>query len=372
MRSTLFVTLVAIAFALLAVSTVAVASHGDEGVKERLEENLDDVAEVQDVPDLDTEEDEPALGGLLEGAGGIFESIGGALGSGLETIATIGGTAITATGAALATVAAATHKALIWSVAGVAGLMVDSLKATLDGALALVTGAWGLIGSLAAAAAFGRPAAMPQGAWVTTVATGATLASAGVHYGLWNLARRFGWLAAGLPLFSRIEKDDLLDHPLRNEIYDVIKASPGIHISALARTVDAGWGTTIHHLRKLKEEDMVAVRVVNNQKCYFVNGGGMGADAWGAVSHLKNKTARRIAEFVHANPLIAVTQVSKQLEISASLVSHHVAKLTQAGVLEKVRDGRFMRLAVTQKAATAIAPQPTTVGQAAEIPGMAA
>lgn len=371
MRSILLVTLVAAAFALVAVSTTVAASHGD--VQENIEQRVEEVTQTQDLIDLEQEDkDEAALGGLLDGANSIFGSIGNTIEAGLQAVATVGDYAFTAAGAALVTVAAATQKALVWSVVGVAGLMVDALKTTFDGALALVSGVWALIGSLAAAAAFGRPAAMSQGAWVTTVATGATLASAGLHYGLWNLARRFGWLAAGLPLFSRIEKDDLLEHPLRNEIYDVIKASPGIHISALARTVDAGWGTTIHHLRKLKEEDMVAVRVVNNQKCYFVNGGGTGRDAWAAISHLKNKTARRIAEFVHANPLIAVTQVSKQLGISASLVSHHVAKLTQAGVLEKVRDGRFMRLAMTQEAASVIAPQQATVSQATEMPGMAA
>lgn len=354
--------------ALLAFAASAVADHAP--IEEATGElGLGDG--VEDPELLETQEDEEvgvSVGSLLSDAGGFLQSVGGVLETGVTQAGVLAASALGTAGDAIATVFAASGDALIWSIGGVYTLITGTVTAGFEGVVALVTGAWALLASLATSAALGRPTAMSQSAWVGTVAVGATAASAAGHFGLWNLLRRFGWIGAGLPLFSRIEKDDLLDHPLRSEIYDVIKASPGIHISQLARTVDAGWGTTIHHLRKLKENDMVAVRMVNNQKCYFINGGGTGRDTWGAISHLKNETARRIAEFVYAHPLIAVTDVSKRLGVSASLVSHHVAKLTRAGVLEKVRDGRFIRLAVTKAASTTMFPAQTSVAQPAEQP----
>lgn len=361
----------AVIVVVLAFTMSVTAAHNvtDEGLQERLDRLKEAELDLEDPAELEVQDVDEAVWGvsdLLSGAGGFLQTIGDALGTGLAHAGALASTSLQAATAALAVALVATREALVWSVTGVAGLMMGTLKAGLDSIVAVVTGAWGALASLAVTAAYGRPAGMSQAAWVTTVAVGVTGTTAAVHYGFWQLLRRFGWLAAGLPLFSRIEKDDLLDHPLRSEIYEAIKASPGIHISQLARTVDAGWGTTIHHLRKLKDEDMVAVRTVNNQKCYFVNGNGLGRDSWAAVSALKNETARKIAQFVHANPLIAVTELSKRLGISASLVSHHVAKLSRAGVLEKVRDGRFIRLTITEKAA------PTMTGQTPVSPVAAA
>ncbi len=356
--------------AVLVVAAPAWADH-DEPLPEQPDLELGVSDQVDDGELLETNDQDElgvSVGNLLSDAGGLLESVGGVLETGVTQAGLLAASALGTAGAAIATAFAATGDALIWSIGGVYGLITGTVKTGFELVGAVVTGAWALLATLATSAALGRPTAMSQTAWVGTVAMGATAVSAAGHFGLWNLLRRFGWIGAGLPLFSRIEKDDLLDHPLRSEIYEVIKTSPGIHISQLARTVDAGWGTTIHHLRKLKENDMVAVRMVNNQKCYFINGGGTGRDTWGAISHLKNETARRIAEFVYAHPLIAVTEVSKRLGMSASLVSHHVAKLTRAGVLEKVRDGRFIRLAVTKSASTTMFPAQTPVAHPAQQP----
>jgi ribosomal protein S25 len=353
----------------LLTSGAALGNSVEESdLTQQLEETLEEIGQTLDDPALaDTQADEEVgISGLLSDVGGFFGAIGGAIAVGVQQAGLLAVGGLTAAAGAAVTTMMATREALFWSIAGVYGLMTGTVTATVNAIVDLAAGAWALVATFATAVAQGRPMGMSQPAWAAGVAVGATAASASAHVGLWNLLRRFGWLGAGLPLFSRIEKDDLLDHPLRSEIYEAIKTNPGIHISALARTVDAGWGTTIHHLRKLKDEDMVAVRLVNNQKCYFINGGGVGADTWSAVSHLKNGTARKIAEFVHAHPLIAVTDLSKQLGISASLVSHHVAKLSRAGILEKVRDGRFIRLTLTQKASSTMFREQTPMAPAAQ------
>lgn len=302
---------------------------------------------------------------LLSGAADLVSGIGGAIADG--TFAVIGaigsffgavwsGVTWAAVGIATGTgiAAARAFDGVLWSVTGVAGLMGDAVTGTFrligDG----VVGLWNGLDKIAGGIAGARPDGMSEAAWAGTVATSAAGASAAANYGLFEWLRRAGWLGAGVPLFSRIAKDDILEHPLRAEIFDAIKASPGIHISALARTVDAGWGTTIHHLRKLQEKELVAVRMVNNQKCYFQNGGDVSRSAWTQLPELKNATANRIAQYILNRPLSPVTSVSDELGLSPSLVSHHVRKLERAGVVEKIRDGRFVKLAVTDAARTSL------------------
>lgn len=313
------------------------------------------------------------LSGLLNGAAGLVSDVGSAIADGVAGVGLALGDFLATVfigvwdGAtwAIGTAFDGTVTAVFWSVTGVWGLMTGTILGTVRIIGTITGGVWSGIEGIAFGIASLRPVGVSEGAWAGSVAVAATGASAAANFGLLEALRRFGWTAgAGVPLFSRIAKDDILEHPLRAEIFETIKTNPGIHISALSRQVDAGWGTTIHHLRKLQEKELVAVRMVNNQKCFFHNGGSAGRSTWTQLPELKNETASRIAHFILANPLSPVTSISEQLAISPSLVSHHVRKLEKAGVVEKHRDGRFVKLAVTEQARGAI------FGEAAAVPAV--
>lgn len=300
--------------------------------------------EVLDDPAAQVLADGPAAGvplleRLLSGTGDLIAGAGAAIAN-----------AFSALGSGLASLVMGIGQGFLWSITGVAAIMAGAIAfagSVIEGMFAAVgwvmTNILGLYGRL-------QPNGVSDEAW----AGGAAVAGAGTvvaaQAGIAHWLRKLGWLGAGIPLFSRIAKDDILDHPLRSTIFETIRTNPGIHVSALSRAVDAGWGTTVHHLRKLQEKEMVAVRLVNNQKCFFENGGSYGRSTWEQISELKNPTAQRVARFVLDHPLQPLTGVSDALQISPSLVSHHVSKMVKAGILQKVRDGRFVKLAVTEEA----------------------
>ena len=182
------------------------------------------------------------------------------------------------------------------------------------------------------------------------VTAGSAAVAGSGGWGLWAAAKKFLPGLMTMPLFSRIEKGQLLDHPVRNQIFETIKSNPGIHISEIARVTGAGWGTTIHHLRKLRASNMVCIRDVNHQKCYFVNGGVFSPQEMVALSELKNDKAMRLALYVRDHPGVAVTELAAATSISPSLVSFHANKLVKAGLLEKRRDGKAVRLLVPESA----------------------
>lgn len=188
-----------------------------------------------------------------------------------------------------------------------------------------------------------RPEGMPMAVFGTVAVTGAT-ASAGIgSWAGWSALKKWGLAGAGglgLAGFTRIDDSELLEHPLRSQIFQVIQQNPGIHASGLARQVGAGWGTITHHLEKLEKGHLVAIRKVNNQKCFFENGGRVSRQDMAIAGAVKGDTAGDIAAFVTGHPMTSQKQMAEALGLSPALVSFHVKKLVNLGVLDKVRHGK--------------------------------
>ena len=127
---------------------------------------------------------------------------------------------------------------------------------------------------------------------------------------------------------------------MRGQIFHVIKQNPGIHASQLAREMDVGWGTITHHLDKLQRGQLVTTRKVNNQKCFFEQGGEISRADMAIASALKGDTAQGIAQFVSVHPMTSQKAMAESLDISPALASFHVKKLVNLGVLEKFRHGK--------------------------------
>ncbi|MGB1585838.1 MAG: winged helix-turn-helix transcriptional regulator [Thermoplasmatota archaeon] len=309
-----------------------------------------------------------ATSGLLESLKGVAEGIGdaatatgegiskgaSAVGSGLAAVVRFVGTAAVATVAGIAqmgsVVSTGLGDAVLGSIDGLgsAGVLAASGIAIIgsgiawaatfafEGLLSGILAYAGLVGSM-------RPEAMPMAAFATVTAAGAAgSAGAGGWAGMQAL-KKWGLIGSGLggvAGFSRIDDADLLEHPLRGQIFDTIKGNPGIHASQLARELDVGWGTITHHLDKLQKGKLVTTRKVNNQKCFFEQGGMVSRQDMAIASALKGDTAAGIAEFVGTHPMTSQKQMAEALDISPALASFHVKKLVNLGVLEKFRHGK--------------------------------
>ncbi|HET6398869.1 MAG TPA: hypothetical protein VFH47_04885, partial [Candidatus Thermoplasmatota archaeon] len=268
------------------------------------------------------------LGDVKQAGDGLGDAVGGAADGATQAASGLGdflGRAARAAGQAVAAGAAAAVDAG----AGVALAAAGAAAAAAAGAAAASGWAGGVLGdaaqligeaaafaaaavAAALAAAFGlawggmqalRPGFLPPAAFAGVAAAGAA-ATAGV--GGWALAswlRRLGLLAPfGLAGFSRIEDAKVLDHPVRSQLFEAIRANPGIHASALGRVGDVGWGTVVHHLDRLEKAKLVTTRRVGGQKCYFENGGKVGRQDMAVASAVRSPTAGQIAAYVQDHP----------------------------------------------------------------------
>ncbi len=284
--------------------------------------------------------------GISKGAGALGGAITDALkalGEGAVKAATVLAQSGAAASAALAAAVIAIGPALGSIGAGSTGSLVVASAGVADGFLFL---AMGLVNGVVAYSGLVqglRPDAMPVAAFAAVTSVGAAGSAGAGGWAGFQALRKWGFMGtgmAGIAGFSRINNDELLEHPMRAQIFDVIKTHPGIHASQLAREMEVGWGTITHHLDKLQRGQMVTTRRVNNQKCFFEQGGDISRADMQIASALKGDTASSIAAFVQAQPMTSQKTMAEALGISPALASFHVKKLVNLGVLDKIRHGK--------------------------------
>ncbi len=315
---------------------VSDASSPLDGVLDAVGEAAESVGDAVDATGESISKGAGALGGAITDALKAFGK--GALGA--ATFVAQGGaasaaalaTAVLAIGPALGSLGAGSTTGVVVAASGLGNGIAFLGLGLLDGILAYS----GLVQGL-------RPDAMPVAAFATVTSVGAAgSAGAGGWAGMQAL-KKWGFMGtglAGVAGFSRITNDELLNHPMRAQIFDVIKEHPGIHASQLAREMGVGWGTITHHLDKLQRGEMVTTRRVNNQKCFFEQGGEISRADMAIASALKGDTAASIAAFVQAQPMTSQKTMAEALGISPALASFHVKKLVNLGVLDKLRHGK--------------------------------
>ena len=183
----------------------------------------------------------------------------------------------------------------------------------------------------------------------TPAASGAAAISllAGLLYWLWPALK-----GAPIGLFSRIEAPRLLEHPVRRGLVDAVEANPGIHYQALLRLVGGGKGATEHHLRKLVDAGLLVRHQGPGYTCFFPPRTDHRVAA--AVGLLKSGGARRVLAAVQQHPGVSSVQLAAMTGLDASTVSHHVARLAGAGLLEASKVGRTLSIRPTGIAGAAL------------------
>ncbi len=148
-----------------------------------------------------------------------------------------------------------------------------------------------------------------------------------------------------LSMFSRIRKDDLLDHPVRQALMDQVEGSPGIHYQALVKELGKGRGVVEHHLRKLETGGLIAAKRTGGYTCYYAKGR-LDNAVMEAMPVIKSGTAAGILRAIVERPGVTAKELAASLGIAPSTASHHIARLRQVGLIDGAT-GRNVQLLPT-------------------------
>ncbi|HVL88542.1 MAG TPA: winged helix-turn-helix transcriptional regulator [Candidatus Thermoplasmatota archaeon] len=303
---------------------------------------------------------------LLSGAGLALSGAAGALGTALgaagsallaflEAVVAALSSAASWLGAALASGTIVVTDGLARAADAVVSGLVAFANAVARGLLVFASAVAAGIAALGSAAAAVPSSIPPEHHALAGGAAGAAAAVAGL-----SLLHYLGFLA---PLYSRLAPRELLDNGARARIFELIRANPGTHASAIAQAAGTGWGTTMYHLARLREARMIVANRHGNKTCYFPMGIPEGTRA--RLAATRHDRAREIADFVRSRPGATQKEVAASLGMSPALVSWHVRRLQQAGVLGARREGRATLLVPAAAAPAAPPGLPATAPAAA-------
>lgn len=200
-------------------------------------------------------------------------------------------------------------------------------------------------------------AAVPEGSLVmagTVLVIGAAAAAA-TYVALW-LAGSSSTLGAGAasaatpemrrllpfasPLFTRFERDTVLGHPRREQLYAKILEEPGISLQDLGEATGLSRTAVVHHLRLLEQQHLVISRRVGRSRHYYENGGRYGHDQKEAYAILRNDRSKAVADFIKAHPGTMQKSLCEALAIPPSIAHWHVRRLQEGGLVQSIRQGR--------------------------------
>lgn len=142
------------------------------------------------------------------------------------------------------------------------------------------------------------------------------------------------------PLFTRFQKDTVLDHPKRSEIYSLVAERPGIHLQSLCDETGLSRTAVTHHLRLLEKQHMIVSKKQGRSIHFYQNGGRYGSEMKQAYAVLQNERSNAIAQFIQEHPGAIQKNLCGALGIDASVAHWHVKRLREANLVDSVRQGR--------------------------------
>ncbi len=185
--------------------------------------------------------------------------------------------------------------------------------------------------------AYGAVAASYDWAAVATaVGLGAALLAAGAWFASQLKAIGSGALLAG---YARFQGPQILEHPGRQQVYDAVKANPGVSFMQLARTLGFGESTLTYHLRVLERNEFVnGVKDGRYLRYYDRQSGAYAGEKKVIASALRNPTSAAIAQEIQRRPGVAQRDLAEAFDIAPSTVNWHIRRLSGVGLVCERRD----------------------------------
>ena len=170
----------------------------------------------------------------------------------------------------------------------------------------------------------------------------AGIVSLGVLGGLaailsWTEPGRHAIFGALFPLYTRLKKEEVLDHFVRGQVFGVIKTEPGTHFTEIRDNLGLSNGTLSYHLRTLEVAGFIRSERDGMYKRFFAadaqpEGGGEGI----RLSQLQ----RMLIELLRRNPESAQRDLALRAGVTQQTVSYNLRILQKQGILQTVSRGR--------------------------------
>lgn len=138
------------------------------------------------------------------------------------------------------------------------------------------------------------------------------------------------------------QREDGFDLPAREELFEHVATNPGVHFSQLKRDLDMETGLLQHHLRELERRDALESETHQGKRRVFV-ARELDDEERAILAALRYETTRHILLTLLETGAARNGELAEAVGVTSATVSWHLSNLLEAGVVERVSDGRTTR-----------------------------
>ncbi|UCE74550.1 MAG: winged helix-turn-helix transcriptional regulator [Methanomassiliicoccales archaeon] len=149
---------------------------------------------------------------------------------------------------------------------------------------------------------------------------------------------KYKFLSIILPLYTKLNKEEILDHYTRGKIHGYILANPGDNYNSIRKALDISNGSFAYHLRVLEREGMIKSKRDGLYKRFYPSGMKIPADN-GQLKEIQRLIIKKIKE----TPGMSQKDIADFLGVASSTIHYHVQGLIEADMIESKRMGRKVR-----------------------------
>ena len=140
-----------------------------------------------------------------------------------------------------------------------------------------------------------------------------------------------------IPLYTRIQKEDVLDQFVRGQIYGYIKTHPGVHYNKIRRDIDVKNGTLSYHLSVLEKTELIKSRREGMRyRAFYPTGMKFPKKERFRLTELQIQ----ILDVLEKHKYLHQKQIAKYLQKKPQTINYNVKVLAEAGLIEIKRKGR--------------------------------
>jgi predicted transcriptional regulator len=148
----------------------------------------------------------------------------------------------------------------------------------------------------------------------------------------------------------RIYPNNVLDHPQRKAVYDIVVANPGIDLGKIGKVLNLNRETLRYHMDLLASSNKIVVMKDHGIIRYYENHGRYGILERRVLAYFWNLTAEQILSIVFSNPGITQKDIASKLSISSPTVNWYMKRFTIDEIVTAQRTGRLTNYYITSKA----------------------
>jgi DNA-binding transcriptional ArsR family regulator len=152
---------------------------------------------------------------------------------------------------------------------------------------------------------------------------------------------KYGFMRFLFPLYTRLKREEVLDHFVRGQIFGYIVSNPGGHYSMIKDALKVNNGTLSHHLRTLEVQGFVKSRRDGTLRRFYPVKMTIPQDSGTKLSDLQMS----ILDIIRQCGGEGATQrfIADMIDASQQTVSYNLRALNRHGVIRIEQDGRRAR-----------------------------